>query len=738
MSKNDLKIQSAIVTTKEKLPNRLLITGKLVYPETYDNVFLFYIIEINCPWTSCLKVKKAIVDELEQAVKIGITNIGQFESLVNNINETLDKVSVDGENIWIGKINAIIGLLNYRDLILTQTGSLSGYIFRGKKISSLVELSLTSDHPLKTFIDITEGELTAGDKLIFANSTLFDHFSLDRLRQLTGIKSAKESILELSRNLRRNRVYDVNSIIIEAVPLDQIENKETDDLPEIIYLDNPDDIWWKNLKKKYGPHVANIYSKTKSLSRSAGSAIAKHGGQAYKGGKEKWQTKYGPKTKELLSKSAPAISRTFKGAREKIRPQFDKLGGSDKFKTVHVKTNHYKSSTGSFFKSIYDFLANIFSIIVNLAKDKEKRKFLYVIGIVILLSIGYFKIRDNNIHRNENKNKQEIALAYDKAKAAYNVAKDNLALGKTKDTTELDEALALAKKAMDDPGNKEEAKNLAIDIQRAIDALTKTTRLYDQKSIFTLNQTVLKIILAENSVYGVAEDGKIYAASIKDKDPRLVASIGKDSGQVTGITYFKSDSKLIFQTDLAKMFELDPALNTQGEIVVNDTSGKWEKAVAIANYTSNLYLLDSEAGEIFKHTQIDGGYSKGISYANTKNTDGIKGSVDIAIDGSVYVLKSDGTVAKFTKGVYDSVFMLKNMPVNYDKIEQPAKLFTNADTNYIYLLDKKLNRIIRFDKSGEFVGQYSAFDLVIDDFVVNDKVKKMWYLSTGNIYEIDL
>ena len=250
MSKNDLKIQSAIVTTKEKLPNRLLITGKLVYPETYDNVFLFYIIEINCSWTSCTKVKKAIVDELEQAVKIGITNIGQFESLVNNINEALDKVSVDGENIWIGKINAIIGLINHTELILTQTGSLSGYIFRGKKISSLVELSLPSDHPLKTFIDITEGELAAGDKLIFANSTLFDHFSLDRLRQLTGIKSAKESILELSRNLRRNRVYDVNSIIIEAVPLDQIENKETNDLPEIIYLDNPDDIWWKNLKKK--------------------------------------------------------------------------------------------------------------------------------------------------------------------------------------------------------------------------------------------------------------------------------------------------------------------------------------------------------------------------------------------------------------------------------------------------------------------------------------------------------
>jgi len=738
MPQKDLKIRSAVITTKEKLPNQLLLAGKLIYPETFNNIFLFYIIGINCPFASSSKVKKAIIDELETAVKIGITNIGQFESLINNVNEALDKVSTTGDSIWIGRLNAVIGLVNHEQLIMTQTGSISGYIFRGNKISTLVDTSPPSDHPLKTFIDITEGELMPKDRLIFANSTLYDHYSLDRIRQITSNQSAQESILELSRALRKNRIYDVNSIIIEAAPLHAIENSHVHDLPEIIYLDNPDDIWWKNLKKKYGPHLSKLYSKTKDVSRSAGSAIGRHSKNAYQSGRKKWQEKYGPKTKELISKSGHAISQKLKGGKGTRSPQLDKLDGGDKFKTIKVKTNHYQKSASSFVSNAGSFLGTCCKSALNFVKDNQKRKFVYIFAIVILLSIGYLKIRDNNVHRNENKNKQEIALAYDQAKEAYNKAKEDIALGRTNDTTKLEEALALAKKAIENPENKDEARALAVEIQRAIDAITKTTRLYDQKPLFVLNENATRIILVDNDIFGIDNKGKIYRANVKDKESRLIAAIGNDKGVANGMTYSKSDNLLILSTNQAKMIGLDPDSNTQSEITINDTSGKWEDSTAIASYTTNLYILDSESGEIFKHTKNEAGYTRGSSYASTRDTPSIKGSVDLAIDGSIYVLKADGGVAKYNKSVYDSVFALKNMPKNYDKIEQPAKIFTNTDTNYLYILDKKLNRIIKFDKSGEFVGQYSAFDLAIDDFVVNDKIKKMWYLSSGNIYEIDL
>ena len=105
----------------------------------------------------------------------------------------------------------------------------------------------------------------------------------------------------------------------------------------------------------------------------------------------------------------------------------------------------------------------------------------------------------------------------------------------------------------------------------------------------------------------------------------------------------------------------------------------------------------------------------------------------MAIDGNVYILLNTGEVGKFTRGT-NQTFTLTGQ---YQKIEIPSQLFTDEYTNWIFILDKKSNSILRFNKSGEYVNQYIIDSYTIDDFVINGKTQKIWAMNSGQIFEID-
>ena len=114
----------------------------------------------------------------------------------------------------------------------------------------------------------------------------------------------------------------------------------------------------------------------------------------------------------------------------------------------------------------------------------------------------------------------------------------------------------------------------------------------------------------------------------------------------------------------------------------------------------------------------------------------IRGAIDMSIDGSIYILQNNGGVTKITRGTATTI-EYKNMPTGFTEILQPYKIFTDENTNYIFVLDKKDGRIVRFNKNGEYVSQYVINNKKIDDFEVNGKLQKIYALSENKIYELD-
>lgn len=732
MATPELYIRSAYLKTNEKLSDRFLFCGK-ISKSPDSRAFFFYLIEILSPWFPSSKVKTTILSVLEKEI-IPTSNDKHekfFEDVVLKVNEALSKLPQEGEKDWVGNLNAVIGLMNNGTIIITQTGNVSGYIFRKGKISTITEKTLATSH-LVTFEEVTSGTITNNDHILFANTELHNHLSIDNLRSICDQKPAKITLVELFRALRRIKVTNINAVILEASQ-EEAETEISKDLSEELFVDEPEETLLSITKKRLSPIISS-YSKTaKHVTKKA----ANQSKILLQKSKEHWDKTYGPKAKELLKKGNSHVASRIAKLQPKSTPdrkdQGLETGKESKGTKVNTILYTKEIKTSPIIKKTLPLLLTYLKKLFL----PENRKYLYGICIVLLVVIGYSKIRANNADRSKKIQEQKIVDALGEAERAYTQAKEDLALGKPDGIQGLNLALTEALNAKNNKSNEAKAEELRLQIQKDLDTATKTTRLANPTPFLTMGNNVNRMIMVGSEIYGISTEGKIYAADIRDKEPQLVASIGKDNGDPISLAASKNLDKILIYTSKHKILSYDIASKTFGELKITDDTGKWEDAKSMVNFSTNIYLLDSEAGQIWKHVQRTGGYSKGTSYADSSQLS-IRGAVDLTIDGELYVLQNDGTVAKFSKGSYDNTFSIKSPPLPNDKIEIPSQISTDPDSNDFFILDKKLNRIIKFTKTGDFVSQYTFDNLAIDRFDVNTKIQKMWVYAEGKVFDIGL
>lgn len=146
-------------------------------------------------------------------------------------------------------------------------------------------------------------------------------------------------------------------------------------------------------------------------------------------------------------------------------------------------------------------------------------------------------------------------------------------------------------------------------------------------------------------------------------------------------------------------------------------------------YNGNVYVLDKDKSQIYKFAGAS--YSKSNYFSESPSLSNARA---IAIDGSIWIL-SDGNVAKYTKGNSDNLNITR-----LDKpLSSPTRIFTNTDTDNVYILDNGNSRVVVLNKSGEYQAQYQANVLKnAKDFDVKEKDKIIYFLTNGKVYSIKL
>ncbi len=159
----------------------------------------------------------------------------------------------------------------------------------------------------------------------------------------------------------------------------------------------------------------------------------------------------------------------------------------------------------------------------------------------------------------------------------------------------------------------------------------------------------------------------------------------------------------------------------------------------LRSFDGNLYLLDPTSKQVWRYRAKDSAYAETPeTYFDQPNADAAS-AVDMAIDGSVYLISADGKVIKYSQGKADS-FKVNGLA---DPISTPSIIAVDSEAtnSSVYIVDQASQRIVQLRPDGEFVRQFRAsgpeFNS-INDLAVDERNSRLYAISAGVLYSVVL
>ena len=236
------------------------------------------------------------------------------------------------------------------------------------------------------------------------------------------------------------------------------------------------------------------------------------------------------------------------------------------------------------------------------------------------------------------------------------------------------------------------------------------------------------LVFAGNQVYA-ANDSSIYALT-----PNSSFSVKTDIDGAAGLfnphKNFNVLSDLIHYWGDKYIAEFD-FKTKKSRLIRTENLDSASSLVSFKIYNKKLYSIAKDNNQIYVYSDR-AGFSSKTDWL--KETADLSKAADLGIDGSIYVLNSDGSVLKFNQG--------KTQEYKVDSIF-PA--ITSADKiivgiNYIYIFEKESKRLIAFSKEkGELFRQYIVESLGgPTDVAVDEFGKAAYFLDNEAVYRIKL
>lgn len=246
------------------------------------------------------------------------------------------------------------------------------------------------------------------------------------------------------------------------------------------------------------------------------------------------------------------------------------------------------------------------------------------------------------------------------------------------------------------------------------------------------------IISLGNSEFVVYDKQNAYRVLLKSVEP--ASKLSEDLLVVDGVNFDRFQSQ-VFLMNGNSVIEF-----TGGQPITMKTDDPrgWMSGVAIDSYLRYLYVLSPENNQIYKYERLGNRYGPPVEY----NVNGaLASALDMAIDGSVYVLQDEGTtrnIVKLFRGETQN-FVIRSIPD--DALKSVSKLFKVADRN-LYLLDPVNRRVLVVSDGGPtgestYIRQFvlesvDGLDDTLQDIYVDADEAQMFVLADKHIYVIDL
>lgn len=285
------------------------------------------------------------------------------------------------------------------------------------------------------------------------------------------------------------------------------------------------------------------------------------------------------------------------------------------------------------------------------------------------------------------------------------------------------------------PQDSEEQKNKYQEIKRSVEGqlekVRKIIKIDDSQEIanfFNLNSNAqpqnLAFLPELNKIYaGDSNQKTIYIVDLKQN---LITPITGFSQTISALSfpmvtkekniyYLNNNNITIFDASTEQLNNNPIELKTELDKIANADV-----------YNNNVYLLAAQDNKIYKYDKSGNGF---LAPKNWLSEDvDLADSVDLEIDGNIYVLKKNGEIIKLLKGKAQTFNIERIDP----EIEQATKMSLLPDQNFIYILEPEKKRLTVFNKEGQLIRQYQSDQWQdLRDLAVDEK-NKIIYLLNGS------
>ena len=657
----------------------------------------------------------------------------RFEQFLGALNETLAEHVREGHwNLPIEDVHALIGIASTSEMYLSGTGDLVA-LFLHKKPSQRYQIfnlfrGIQTEQSLptweKTFAVVLDGDLHAGDVFCVTDKDLQQIIPADELNHILSSLPPIGAVEKIHQYFshKEGMLLTVLKIVDDtfpstiqsphlAVPQSNLSVEELNATEETTdrLLDDQRPSFSIVLKEIH----AFIQSKTDQRSRllndlhSQGSL--KNG--IRKTGRVLWKVAIFA-TKYIIKKTSRSIS-LLKNKEERVQIQ----------KRLQLKKQHTQGEVLS--------LINRFKGVPNSTKY-------LVAGIVVavlVLFIGISVISKSQARATDEKAYQEQLTAIEdvmeRAAGAVIYKDENQARSLFVNAQTLIESLPT-----DTPEREEKAQELNHDLQAALNDIRHLVTVPNPPllaDLETLTDGVFgnTVLLSEGTLFIAGSDGRTYELNQTEKRFDLAASMG------TGETF----SPLASTQEDGRLYVLGQTGSVYGVSLENKTISPLEiqddRWIDLEAYANRLYLLrpsqNGTEGQIVRFNRNGSSLTDPSDWI-TSRTVSFDKATSIAIDGNVYVLMSDGSIARFASGSEEGW----DVGIVDPRITSATKLWTDPESDYLYVLEPSTERLIVFRKdSGAFVVQYRSDAFTgLTDFVVDEAGYTIYLLAGSKLYSI--
>lgn len=623
---------------------------------------------------SCERICLAIASSLKRSYKRPAGG-NSFENALAAINEELGKLTALGQAQWTDKLSCILGVKESENFSIATCGKTAAYLLRNREYTD-ISCSPARSQPLKTFENFATGKIRLGDLLILSTPQLFNYLSMDRLLEIISrndfLTATKTIIQLLKETAGPQQTFGV--LLNLQVPLGQTP-KDSEDLEN--YIVEPEPAGGKFLTKAWA------YLKT---------AFA-------------------------LDKNAKRIPKV----------DLPKISFSQRLTGLARGTQNLAAKTRGLWQTAKTSAqsAKTLATAQNLRRLSPQKKFFLVSALVlfvaVIANIG-IAIHLKKITAAQGQTTARLKQTQDlltKAQSALLYKDDQAAAG----------YFAQAKAGLPAAGSIDSAnKNLYGQVQNQLaqtQGQLEKTVLPQVSDLGALGQAnfliklpgylgvlVNQTIVSYNTQNGKIEDGALIL-------PRAITSAAYLSGNTAAV--YSTGAMFVWDFSSGKLSQ--PF--SQSVPQAADAAGLAEYPV-----NSRVYLADKKLGQIVSFVPSKSGFSKPVVAARDNS---LNQAVDIAIDGSIYVLTQTG-ISKFQSGRLADFNL--NLPT---PLSGTGKISTQKDFKYIYLLDAGNNRILILDKKGGLAASLRSDKFTkLKDFNVDEKNKVMFVLNDGSLLKVTL